>query len=49
MTLNDRIVLALSQIIEEGKHNITGYRIAKTLGVETTVIYRQLRLIKEGK
>lgn len=48
MTLNDKIVLALSQILSEGKHKVTGYRIAKTLGVDTYPIYRQLKLIKQG-
>lgn len=49
MTLNDKIVLAVAKILDEGIHRVTGYRIGKTLGLDASCVYKQLNIVKKGK
>lgn len=48
LTVDERILLALAELISSGEKNITPYRIAKFIGSETAVIYRRMKQIKDG-
>ena len=49
MTLNDKIVLALAQLLKASDKHITGYKIAKHIGLDTSIVYRQLKQLSQGK
>ena len=49
MKLDSLIVSALSEILKGGDKHITGYKLAKKLGLETSIVYRRLNQFSKGK